>query len=899
MNQEEFVLFVFNKINSMVKIQTEDNSKSSDLGVEDFESDAEWIVLGNAADGKKSKSSIDKSSSQTNKSDEFYSFNLPKEKLIAKYSCTIWSSKIPKSVNAYISMNYLCFYSSLMSQPIIIALNEIINIYKEDIPGLPGVIKIQTLSEEDEYTVVMFFKRNEMYAILEQLWTRAMENIEKSAIFIKMETEQQLLSPSKMNKNPNNENNTINETSLQAIKEQVDLISKEELQDTKNNISFCQMFNLPRTEIIFGEFQCSLVITSIDEQDVSKSPESTTASPKSRKLKKLNGTLYLSNSFMSFNSDYSETHESFLQATIPYSEIKKVKKTVSELNEEYSEFGELGVLPNELKAFTATHCYTLDVINRNAAYKILVDRCTDFRKVISDKCKMPDSLKNVTRLNSYKFPQKILDDKSHFSPHWNEDDDITVKELSNYVKNWGSGICMAKTQDLMRMVRNGIPLGLKTPIWHVLLGSGSTMIISDKNYYPSLVEKQRDVNAVSDEMREIINQIEKDLCRSFPELEYFSKNGEGIAPLRRVLRAYAAHNPTIGYCQSMNIVTGTLLMFVENEEEVFYMLSSLIQRVPEYYDREMLGSLVDVRIFADLLAEKMPELSAHFKKIDIDISLIVLPWFLCMYVGYVPWEVSLRIADSFFAEGSNIYLQVGLAILQLNKSELLQLTDLLSVIIYFKNVKFDCSSLCKLAFKDLHLDREKISILRNYHKFQVIQGIYQRSTDTLVSDLKKRTKFSREDINKLNERFQSYINLDSTDSCIREADFCTMFKKDVSWWPIENYELVFKLFDKQNKGMVSFREYVTNLDIILHGNLLQIQKFSFDLYADPTTKLAHPNEILKSIAIVLVLHQYRKSTSSIEDHHVVDASKILSTEPDKLIDFTTYQSISLSYLLNK
>jgi hypothetical protein len=41
----------------------------------------------------------------------------------------------------------------------------------------------------------------------------------------------------------------------------------------------------------------------------------------------------------------------------------------------------------------------------------------------------------------------------------------------------------------------------------------------------------------------------------------------------------------------MNFVVGTLLLFVD-EEEAFYLLDSIIQMIPEYYEKEMLGRLI-------------------------------------------------------------------------------------------------------------------------------------------------------------------------------------------------------------------------------------------------------------------------------------------------------------------
>ena len=51
------------------------------------------------------------------------------------------------------------------------------------------------------------------------------------------------------------------------------------------------------------------------------------------------------------------------------------------------------------------------------------------------------------------------------------------------------------------------------------------------------------------------------------------------------------------------------------------------------------------RVFADLVADRLPALSAHLSSVGLPILLVALPWFLCLFIGYVPLECALRVVD--------------------------------------------------------------------------------------------------------------------------------------------------------------------------------------------------------------------------------------------------------------
>jgi hypothetical protein len=66
-------------------------------------------------------------------------------------------------------------------------------------------------------------------------------------------------------------------------------------------------------------------------------------------------------------------------------------------------------------------------------------------------------------------------------------------------------------------------------------------------------------------------------------------NEEGQQQLRRVLRAYAAYDPDVGYCQGMNFLAALLLMYLPREEDAFGALVMLMfeQGLRVLYSRSM------------------------------------------------------------------------------------------------------------------------------------------------------------------------------------------------------------------------------------------------------------------------------------------------------------------------
>ena len=73
--------------------------------------------------------------------------------------------------------------------------------------------------------------------------------------------------------------------------------------------------------------------------------------------------------------------------------------------------------------------------------------------------------------------------------------------------------------------------------------------------------------------------------------------------------------------------------------------------MPEYYSRTMVGAVIDQKVFEHIVAEHVPEVYKHLATIGVDLHLLSVPWFVCLFLNAVPLPSAARILDGFFFEG--------------------------------------------------------------------------------------------------------------------------------------------------------------------------------------------------------------------------------------------------------
>lgn len=240
-------------------------------------------------------------------------------------------------------------------------------------------------------------------------------------------------------------------------------------------------------------------------------------------------------------------------------------------------------------------------------------------------------------------------------------------------------------------VCKGVPDSLRGTVWPKLTEADKAMQRNSKLYDTYLAQQ-----SVMDDV------IMRDIHRTFPSNIFFKdtysedthndsiilRGKQGKTSLYNVLRAYSNYDRTVGYCQGMGFVAGLLLQYC-NEQTTFYILRQIIQQPPYqlsgFYQPSFPLLNQYFYIFTELMRQRNTKLHSYFAELCIEPSFYSTQWFITLYSYNFPIEVTLRIWDILFSQGTKILFRTALYIITCIEAELLA-AEYEQVIHILKNV---------------------------------------------------------------------------------------------------------------------------------------------------------------------------------------------------------------------
>jgi len=779
-------------------------------------------------------------------------FGIPSdEKLIAYYWCAVSGNGYGW---LYITENYICFEPLIWGRnTIVISFQLVVSLKKSKSNRfLDDAIDVETKNPSNTFRFSMFRQRDETFALLEQLWQISMARILKWAevekhkdqsyeinqnFIVKSSPIKDILSENRqllsVNFHLRTEQRKAIESELKTIPSHnlTMLVDKTTFQQTLDNIHNGSNHNNHET---IGkkhkEIHLILPELSLNDNMIKIVPEETKFVSTQKILLDFERrnehfqktfrlpsteTLLQSETLCNFwyKNTYRKGHIYVSRNFLCYKEIQDHIKfvipwrTVMSISRERTT---LSLFGNAIKVATESSIFYFTISRRNETYELWISLW-----------KAAPALKNCTILNDNAKTMKLGDDiiknSTHFSKDYVKYRQTQQEQWAQYFIENGIGASLILAENFSSLVRQGIGDYCRGYIWKISSGALYKALVDVDNYF-ELLKNYKGQQTVHVEV------IEKDLHRTLPEHPYF-QTSEGINALRNVLTAYSWKNPIIGYCQAMNFVCAILLLFMD-EESAFWTLHTICEDfVPEYYRPTMMGSLIDQRIFEYLMNYYLPDVSAHLIKLSLPISLISIPWFLSLFIGFVPLEVSLRIMDCFFLEGTDILFRVGLALFKLSRNMILKANQSEDVLFLMKNINhtYSVSQLIEAIFGEwIPLPTQEINLLRRKHKYEIITTMKDDTQRKKIQQLVDMTKFTQAEVETLYKKFHSSIKVEDN-NLMSFNIFKSLFPQIFPFWKhfTESSlpQLLFKIFDVNNDAHLDVKEFVVGMCKVYKGTL--------------------------------------------------------------------------------
>ncbi|KAG9478431.1 TBC1 domain family member 8B [Eleutherodactylus coqui] len=756
-------------------------------------------------------------------------FGLPdQEKLVTYYSCSYWRGRVPCQGWLYLSTNFLSFYSFLLGSEfkLIISWDEISRLEKTSTVLLTESIHVFSRGEDHYFS--MFLHINETFLLMEQLASYAIKRLFDKETF---------------------ENDPILNDPLQ--------ITKRGLESRAHSEHFTTYFRLPKEEILKEVHECFLWIPFSHVNAL--------------------GKMCISENYICFAS-----HDGSLYSTIiPLREIVGIEKsdastravTISTKGKSIFRFSDVRDF-DSLVARLRSKCTVTSPQHVAYAVTDYTDHTADFQ----GEHPMLDS-KGSSRTVSTEALMTV------FHPQDAENlDPIMLKEKMKE-QSWnilfsecGRGVSMFRTRRTRNLVVRGIPETLRGELWLLFSGAVNDMG-ANPGYYSEIVEKSLGTCTLA------TDEIERDLRRSLPEHPAFQSD-TGISALRRVLTAYAYRNPKIGYCQAMNILTSVLLLYAK-EEEAFWLLVAVCERMlPDYFNRRIIGALVDQAVFEELIKDYLPQLTDHMTDMTF-FSSVSLSWFLTLFISVLPIESAVNVVDCFFYDGIKAILQLGLTVLHFNMDKLLGCKDDAEAVTilnrFFDNVinrdsplpsnvqqassaadrkrnstKVDITELIRESNERFGAIRyEDVESMRSRNRLYVIQTLEMTTKQNVVRVVSQDVKFSPADLEELycifkREHFFSCYWTMNNSGILSHHDpslpyleqyhidcqqFRTLYHLLSPWAyspSVDSLALwTFRLLDDNSDGLINFKEFAVAFDALFNGSFTDRLKLLFKMHIPP------------------------------------------------------------------
>ncbi|XP_059445745.1 uncharacterized protein LOC132177436 isoform X2 [Corylus avellana] len=228
-------------------------------------------------------------------------------------------------------------------------------------------------------------------------------------------------------------------------------------------------------------------------------------------------------------------------------------------------------------------------------------------------------------------------------------------------------------RELRRIASQGIPdgAGIRSTVWKLLLG----YLPPDRGLWSSeLAKKRSQYNQFKEELlmnpdTEIIEQIDRDVKRTHPDMHFFSGDSpfakSNQEALRNILIVFAKLNPGIRYVQGMNELLAPLFYVFRNdpdeeyaasaEADTFFCFVEILGGFRDHFCQQLDNSVVGIRStitkLSQLLKEHDEELWRHLEvTTKVNPQFYAFRWITLLLTQEFNFADSLHIWDTLLSD---------------------------------------------------------------------------------------------------------------------------------------------------------------------------------------------------------------------------------------------------------
>ena len=280
-----------------------------------------------------------------------------------------------------------------------------------------------------------------------------------------------------------------------------------------------------------------------------------------------------------------------------------------------------------------------------------------------------------------------------------------------------------------------------------LISQFSTYLIQD-NIYNRILSLARDLTKSDEKFRNIHQQINKDINRTFYTDKFKYSNGKEM--LDNILTLIAFIRPEIGYCQGMNFIVGALINFINDEETCFWIFLHFIDNIKlkDLYLQNMPEYLIKLYQINFFIKEYYPKMHHHLKTTRINLDIFFSKWILTVFSNFLDFDTLYNVWDLFILDKWKAIFKFSIIIASYMKDDLINL-DLHTYSSYVRN-----NSLNSLKFKELS---------RYYNKYKITNSkLNELKEDFYVEQLKTKLEINNSEFdnneNYYISNYQSQLN---------------------------------------------------------------------------------------------------------------------------------------------